>query len=153
MTGESQTTTVERDYADDQTSARRSLGSTLSPNFLFLGEPAVPRRQPKRRARATTQAWAQAPLGCISASMRSAVLVFAPGLTRVMDEFPGSFEGQGSASRQPLTAPRRHERYARLVSLIQSWLADDSDYDETVWPQVKSGIEESRTSFRNRFSE
>jgi hypothetical protein len=40
-----------------------------------------------------------------------------------------------------------------LISLIESWLADDSGYDEEVWPQLKAGIEESRTSTRKRFNE
>lgn len=50
-----------------------------------------------------------------------------------------------------LPKPRR-ERHARLIALIESWLADESAYDEAVWPRLKARIEESRTSNRKRFS-
>ena len=36
--------------------------------------------------------------------------------------------------------------------LLQEWLADDSGYDEDVWPEVKQLIEENRLSPRKRFS-
>lgn len=56
-----------------------------------------------------------------------------------------------------ITAPpqrmSRADRYERLRELIELWLADDSGYDEEVWPQVKAGIEASRMSSRKRFSE
>ncbi len=47
----------------------------------------------------------------------------------------------------------RRERHARLIALIESWLADESGYDEAVWPRLKARIEESRTSNRTRFSD
>ncbi len=37
--------------------------------------------------------------------------------------------------------------------LLQEWLADDSGYDEDVWPKVKQLIEENRLSPRKRFSD
>lgn len=37
--------------------------------------------------------------------------------------------------------------------LLQEWLADESGYDEEVWPQVKQLIEDNRLSMRSRFSD
>lgn len=47
-----------------------------------------------------------------------------------------------AAQRQKNEAARR---------LLQEWLADDSGYDEAVWPKVKQLIEENRLSPRKRF--
>lgn len=55
--------------------------------------------------------------------------------------------------RSRFQAMPRADRYRRLLELIKSWLADESGYDEEVWPQVKAGIEASRMSSRKRFSE
>lgn len=38
-------------------------------------------------------------------------------------------------------------------ALLQQWMADESGYDERVWPQVKQMIEDNRLSDRNRFAE
>ena len=35
--------------------------------------------------------------------------------------------------------------------LLQEWLADESGYDEEVWPKVKQLIEDNRLSPRKRF--
>jgi N-6 DNA Methylase len=37
------------------------------------------------------------------------------------------------------------------LKLVQKWLADESGYDEKVWPEVKKGIEEDSLSQRKRF--
>lgn len=37
--------------------------------------------------------------------------------------------------------------------LVQAWLADDSGYDEEVWPLLQQTIEENRLSHRPRFHE
>jgi hypothetical protein len=42
---------------------------------------------------------------------------------------------------------------AAAIQLLNSWLADDSGYDERVWPIVKKAVEDNRTSLRGRFSE
>ena len=47
-----------------------------------------------------------------------------------------------AAQRQKNDAARR---------LLQEWLADDSGYDEEVWPKVKQLIEDNRLSPRKRF--
>lgn len=39
------------------------------------------------------------------------------------------------------------------IGLLNAWLADESRYDEDVWPIVKAGIEEHRLSERKRFSD
>ena len=47
-------------------------------------------------------------------------------------------------------AAQRHKNEAAR-RLLQEWLADDSGYDEEVWPKVKQLIEENRLSPRKRF--
>ena len=37
------------------------------------------------------------------------------------------------------------------IKLLDTWLADESGYDERVWPIVKKMIEENRMSNRKRF--
>jgi hypothetical protein len=42
-------------------------------------------------------------------------------------------------------------RNGAAIALLDRWLADDSGYDERVWPIVKKAIEENRPSSRKRF--
>ncbi len=37
------------------------------------------------------------------------------------------------------------------IKLLDTWLADESGYDERVWPIIKEMIEENRMSNRRRF--
>ena len=53
--------------------------------------------------------------------------------------------------RPHLATSPQVEKNARAIALLQSWLDEDSDYDRTVWPQVKRAIEENRLSDRNLF--
>lgn len=39
------------------------------------------------------------------------------------------------------------------LGLLKTWLADESGYDEQVWPGIKKAIEEHRLSARKRFRE
>lgn len=39
----------------------------------------------------------------------------------------------------------------KLRKLLETWLADESGYDERVWPIVKKAIEDNRPSYRKRF--
>ena len=39
------------------------------------------------------------------------------------------------------------------IRLLHQWLADESGYDERVWPRLKEAIEEDRLSYRKRFSD
>ena len=48
-------------------------------------------------------------------------------------------------------AQRRKNQAA--MRLLEEWLADESGYDEVVWPRVKKAIQENRPSYRSRFDE
>lgn len=48
-----------------------------------------------------------------------------------------------------IAAQRQKNEAARR--LLQEWLADESGYDEEVWPKVKQLIEDNRLSSRRRF--
>lgn len=54
----------------------------------------------------------------------------------------------GSRRRAQALQKARNEA---VISLLNRWLADESGYDERVWPIVKKAIEENRTSYRKRF--
>ncbi len=45
------------------------------------------------------------------------------------------------------------DRAARddILRAIDEWLADESGYDEKVWPELKKAIEANRLSARKRF--
>jgi hypothetical protein len=40
---------------------------------------------------------------------------------------------------------------AAVIRLLEEWMADESGYDEAVWPVVKAAIEDNRLSSRKRF--
>jgi hypothetical protein len=42
-------------------------------------------------------------------------------------------------------------RYARFLELFREWRADESGYDETVFPILKAEMEADRLSYRRRF--
>ncbi len=53
---------------------------------------------------------------------------------------------------EPTDDLRRESAKAEtIIQLLQNWLADDSEYDERVWPELKEGIEMNRLSSRSRF--
>ena len=56
---------------------------------------------------------------------------------------------QEAPTAAEVAAQRQKNEAARR--LLQEWLADDSGYDEAVWPKVKQLIEEHRLSPRKRF--
>lgn len=47
----------------------------------------------------------------------------------------------------------RRTKTRQLMKLLDSWLADESGYDERVWPCLKKAIEEDRLSSRKRFDD
>lgn len=47
----------------------------------------------------------------------------------------------------------RRTKTRQLMKLLDSWLADESGYDERVWPRLKKAIEENRLSSRKRFDD
>lgn len=42
-------------------------------------------------------------------------------------------------------------RSARFIKLFREWRADESGYDETVFPILKAEMEADRLSYRKRF--
>jgi hypothetical protein len=51
------------------------------------------------------------------------------------------------------TAGALRARNARALQLVREWLADDSGYDEEVFPVLKVELEADRLSYRRRFKE
>lgn len=49
-------------------------------------------------------------------------------------------------------AATRREKHAKLIVLVESWLADESGYDEETWPRLKAAIERNRLSYRKCFN-
>ena len=57
-------------------------------------------------------------------------------------------------ARSPRMRVSMHRTKARkLMKLLDTWLADESGYDERVWPRLKKTIEENRLSLRKRFDD
>ena len=55
-------------------------------------------------------------------------------------------------ARPSRTGVSTHKTKTRkLMRLLETWLADESGYDERVWPRVKKAIEDNRPSYRKRF--
>src|SRR5262249_54440364 len=50
----------------------------------------------------------------------------------------------------PPPSPFLTPKSRRLIKLIQSWLDDESGYDEETWPQLKKALEESQVSIGRR---
>ena len=67
-------------------------------------------------------------------------------------------------SNEPLTEAERESlgyvdcelqraRNQSAISLLNDWLADESGYDEQVWPAAKRAIAENALSHRKRFDD
>ena len=67
-------------------------------------------------------------------------------------------------SKEPLTEGEREssgylgstlqrERNQPAINLLNKWLADESGYDEQVWPAAKRAIAENALSSRKRFDD
>jgi hypothetical protein len=41
----------------------------------------------------------------------------------------------------------------RLLALVDKWAADDSGYEESIWPELRKALEEDRLSDRPLFAE
>lgn len=54
----------------------------------------------------------------------------------------------GNEGKSP--AELRKARARATVQALDEWLADDSGYDERVWPLLKPELENSPLSFRSR---
>jgi hypothetical protein len=55
---------------------------------------------------------------------------------------PEAFQGQGLTALSEQEVQRQKNEAARR--LLQEWLADDSGYDEDVWPEVKQLLSTAR---------
>lgn len=64
---------------------------------------------------------------------------------------PRKRRSRGVTAVEALAAPRIRNEAA--IQLLDEWLADESGYDEEVWPRVKAAIEENRLSYRRRFND
>jgi len=67
-------------------------------------------------------------------------------------------------SKEPLTEAERESsgylsstlqraRNQQAINLLNEWLADESGYDEQVWPAAKRAIAENALSSRKRFDD
>jgi len=59
----------------------------------------------------------------------------------------------GVESSVYLGSTLQRERNQPAISLLNEWLADDSGYDEKVWPAAKRAIAENALSSRKRFDD
>ena len=64
---------------------------------------------------------------------------------------PGSILAQKRDARTATEVAAQRRKNAAARRLLQEWLADESGYDEAVWPKIKQLIEENRLSARKRF--
>jgi hypothetical protein len=54
-------------------------------------------------------------------------------------------------SPSPGAAGTQRGKNQAALRLLRKWMADESGYDERVWPRLKEAIEENRLSARRRF--
>jgi hypothetical protein len=71
-----------------------------------------------------------------------------PGSLNPIDQaapvLPVSSESAPSLIREPSDP-------AEIIKLLDEWLADDSGYDEAVWPELKESLERNRQGSRKLF--
>jgi hypothetical protein len=58
-----------------------------------------------------------------------------------------------SAREARIAAMEQRVRNQAAIELLDSWMRDESGYDEEAWPGIKKAIEENRMSDRSRFSD
>lgn len=51
----------------------------------------------------------------------------------------------------PLLPAERMERNRKAAALLREWMADDSGYDEDVWPALEQALKEDPIRFREDF--
>jgi hypothetical protein len=60
---------------------------------------------------------------------------------------PGRFSPESIQAIKPPGDP------AAVIKALQEWMADDSGYDEAVWPALKAALEANRAGERRLFNE
>jgi poly(3-hydroxyalkanoate) synthetase len=58
--------------------------------------------------------------------------------------------GKQGHLHEPIGKPDKAAR-EEILRALEEWLADESGYDEKVWPELKRSMEENRLSSRKRF--
>lgn len=153
MSDQPNATTIELDYAGYPSVREHSPTTTIPVAYHFEFGQEVRNRQADQPTRASSASVLKAYLEQVITGPSPAIIeggfLFIPATESPV--LGARFEVANLQQHQ--TFRSRRERYAMLITLIESWLADDSGYDEEVWPQLKAGIEESRTSTRKRFNE
>jgi hypothetical protein len=66
---------------------------------------------------------------------------------------PDSASGSaaGDQAMEPSDSQRR--RTALALHLLDEWMADESGYDETTWPELKAALDRDRLSSRRLFDD
>jgi hypothetical protein len=59
---------------------------------------------------------------------------------------------EGALVRVELIEPGRSQSALAPIALLDSWLEDESGYDERSWPELKSDLDEHRLSARKLFN-
>ena len=65
---------------------------------------------------------------------------------------PGKARSQSNSAASFSPADDEH-RAEQLRGLLDTWLRDESGYDEVVWPELKTALERDRLSTRPLFGE
>lgn len=84
--------------------------------------------------------------------------------TQTVDVKPDPAALTGVENGHPVAAPvydfdspeaiaERKRKNAEALRLLHEWLADESGYDEEMWPILKKALEEDRTSYGSFFSD
>ena len=59
---------------------------------------------------------------------------------------PPKSNGKASKGLQlPPPSPLMSRKSRKLIKLIQSWMEDESGYDEETWPQLQEALKKNRT--------
>lgn len=72
------------------------------------------------------------------------------------DVAPDTLEHSVPSVPNEMNVPDRaaqHQKNEAARQLLREWLADDSGYDEDVWPRIKQIIDDNRLSMRSRFGD
>ena len=151
MTDQQKATTVERGYADESSQSEGSLTTTSPAGFFSVAGQVVAKRQPAPPIEISPASSLPAYLERVVTGSALARIDGGVGSGTVTQAFFPHPDSRTGGLQRPHGIPSRRERHAAAIALLDEWLSDDSGYDETTWPDLKEGIEKSRTSTRTRF--